>query len=192
MVRRAARREERVRLAAMALRGEDEATSPTATVLSTSDLARATLDRALKAGLVGAGEVASLDPRCFVVIPRLCTLYGIETADLPSNWLERPIRFWLPRICRAISPPIVVRARALQPQHRRDRLAAALAGFQTSPRSSADVDEEVDALYRELAAAADRGSQGSAAWAKLMSRLLRADPDAALAQEEIARELELC
>ena len=180
-------------MAALALRGETESTSATATVLSTYDLAQAALGRALEAGLVSTGEVASLDPRCFVVIPRLCTLHGLETADLPADWLDTPVRFWLPRICRAIPPPIVMRVRSLQPQRRRDRLAAALAGFQTSPRTSADVDEEVDALYRELAAAADRGSQGSGAraWAKLMSRLLLPS-DAAMAQEEIARELDLC
>ena len=181
-------------MAALVLRGEHDPTNAAVTVLSTFDLAQASLGRALEAGLISTGEVASLDPRCFVVLPRLCTLYGIETADLPSDWRQRPFVLLLPRICRAIAPTVVLRVRALEPRHRRDRLAATLAGFHSSPRPDEQVDEEVDALYRELAAAADRGSQGSGAraWAKLMARLLKANGDVALAQEEIARELGLC
>ena len=161
-------------------------------VLSTSDLAQQCLDRALDLGLLSEAEIGALDPRCFVAVPRLCTLWGLETAQLPTDWPERPLAFYLPRVCRAVSPSTTLQVRQLTPQARRDRLAALLAGVEGTAGAAAD--REVDELYREIAAVADRASQGSSAkaWARLMGKLLRPVPEgSAAAQHEIMRDLAL-
>jgi len=182
--RRAARREIRVRMAAEAfgLQLEVNEAVDDPTVLSTLQLCQRCLFKAIQSSYLTDEEVLDMDPRCFVVLPRLCLLWGIEWAKLPKEFEgilkirgDVPLAIFLPRICRTVGNALVLKIRNGLSNDQRLRLARLLVG----QVNDLGEDEELSEVFRFVAAASDRSSQGRGArgWSKVLGKLLNGETE---------------
>ena len=122
-------------------------------------------------------DTCELSPKLFVVIPRLCIMYGITEATLPTGWEDQApfdselfIDHFFPRIDRVLplETIIAIRRLSLSDRGQLEQMLAGNVGEEEGP--------ELVGLHRAICAGADESSQGSEAkrWAQIMKESLRA------------------
>ncbi|GAA95118.1 uncharacterized protein L969DRAFT_95912 [Mixia osmundae IAM 14324] len=159
-----------------------------ASPMSTSDVVKFAIEKAIDDDLLTTDSMLAMDPKVFVVVPRLSLLYGITTASLPTQWTllddltseigdaelaslfwsEVPAAIFLPRVCRAMTNDAIRQVGSLSPDDT-VLLARMLAGH--SPDDAKDpndtlfisarqtVPPHLITLFKTLAGVADAGSQ---------------------------------
>lgn len=141
---------------------------------SSQELYQHALRRAVSDGLYGPEEVESFDPRVLLTLPRLTLFYGMHESDYPVEAMQRaessaPSRqrgdtpevlldAFLPRLCRALPPSIVITVRSLSSSERAKvarRLSVFTVDDEPTDHDVDNVDVKMDTIFTTISKQAD-------------------------------------